>query len=186
MKYESVGVVYCLTGTSDFHGYHWARMSMVHLSSRLLKHSLRFSKNREIIWMWPGIFHSFQPWVCQSKFNICVRCDMAFIEPMHRNKPNITYLLQPWVIFTDAMSINMSKINGNSIVCSTACSFNNKANTKTQHEWPFVRGIHHWLVDSLTKGPVMQKAKCSRSGWWLGAKLQYLQCISNGDTAVLH
>ena len=22
-----------------------------------------------------------------------VRCDMAFIEPMHRNKPNITYLL---------------------------------------------------------------------------------------------
>ena len=30
---------------------------------------------------------------CQLKFNICVRCDMAFIEPMHRNKPNITYLL---------------------------------------------------------------------------------------------
>ena len=30
---------------------------------------------------------------CKSKFNICVRCDMAFIEPMHRNKPNITYLL---------------------------------------------------------------------------------------------
>ena len=30
---------------------------------------------------------------CQSKFNICVRCDMAFIEPLHRNKPNITYLL---------------------------------------------------------------------------------------------
>ena len=27
------------------------------------------------------------------KFNICVRCDMAFIVPMHRNKPNITYLL---------------------------------------------------------------------------------------------
>ena len=31
---------------------------------------------------------------CQSEFNICVRCDMVFIEPMHRNKPNITYLLQ--------------------------------------------------------------------------------------------
>ena len=29
---------------------------------------------------------------CQSKFNICARCDMAFIEPMHRNKPNVTYL----------------------------------------------------------------------------------------------
>ena len=26
--------------------------------------------------------------------HICVRCDMAFIEPMHRNKPNITYLLR--------------------------------------------------------------------------------------------
>ena len=34
--------------------------------------------------------------LCQSKFNICVRCDMAFIEPMHRNKPNITYLLTQW------------------------------------------------------------------------------------------
>ena len=30
--------------------------------------------------------------ICQLKFNICVRCDMAFIEPMHRNKSNITYL----------------------------------------------------------------------------------------------
>ena len=30
---------------------------------------------------------------CQLKFNICVRCHIAFIEPMHRNKPNITYLL---------------------------------------------------------------------------------------------
>ena len=35
---------------------------------------------------------------CQLKFSICVRCDMAFIEPMHRNKPNITYLLTPWCI----------------------------------------------------------------------------------------
>ena len=26
--------------------------------------------------------------------SLCIaRCDMAFIEPMHRNKPNITYLL---------------------------------------------------------------------------------------------
>ena len=30
---------------------------------------------------------------CQLKFNICVRCDMAFIEPMHRENPGITYLL---------------------------------------------------------------------------------------------
>ena len=45
------------------------------------------------------------PAFCQLKFSICVRCDMAFIEPMHRNKPNITYLLtpvpakQPWWIW---------------------------------------------------------------------------------------
>ena len=32
----------------------------------------------------------------QSIFNICVRCNMAFIEPMHHNKPNITYLLSTW------------------------------------------------------------------------------------------
>ena len=23
---------------------------------------------------------------------------MAFIEPMHRNKPNVTYLLSPWIV----------------------------------------------------------------------------------------
>ena len=31
--------------------------------------------------------------MCHLKFSICVRCDIAFIEPMHRNKPNITCLL---------------------------------------------------------------------------------------------
>ena len=40
-----------------------------------------------------GFHHNACLVFCQSKFNICVRCDMAFIEPMHRNKPNITYLL---------------------------------------------------------------------------------------------
>ena len=35
--------------------------------------------------------------ICQLKFNICLRCDMAFIDPMHRNKPNITYLLMNWI-----------------------------------------------------------------------------------------
>ena len=28
----------------------------------------------------------------QLKFHICARSDLAFIEPMHRNKLNITYL----------------------------------------------------------------------------------------------
>ena len=31
--------------------------------------------------------------IFQLKFNICVGCDMAWIiEPMHRNKLNVTYL----------------------------------------------------------------------------------------------
>ena len=34
---------------------------------------------------------------------------------------------------------------------------NNKGNIKTLLYWPFVRGIHRWLVDSPHKGPVMQK-----------------------------
>ena len=29
----------------------------------------------------------------RSLHDLSIRCDMAFIEPMHRNKPNITYLL---------------------------------------------------------------------------------------------
>ena len=32
-------------------------------------------------------------WILRSNLVTFQRCDMAFIEPMHRNKPNITYLL---------------------------------------------------------------------------------------------
>ena len=39
-----------------------------------------------------GFYYNVCLVFCQSKFNICVSCDIAFIEPMHRNKPNITYL----------------------------------------------------------------------------------------------
>ena len=35
---------------------------------------------------------------CLLKFNICVRCDMAFIQPMHHNKPNFTYLLGTYLL----------------------------------------------------------------------------------------
>ena len=76
--------------------------------------------------------------------------------------------------------------------------------------WPFVRGIHWSPVDSPHKGPVMQVLCVSQAGshmslfdgflhgngshgyswfflfWWFSARLQYLLCISNGDTAVLH
>ena len=33
----------------------------------------------------------------------------------------------------------------------------NKGNIKALYYWPFVKGIHHSLVDSLHKGPVMHK-----------------------------
>ena len=33
-----------------------------------------------------------------------------------------------------------------------------QANIKGTYYWPFVKGIHRWPVDSLHKGPVMQKA----------------------------
>ena len=41
------------------------------------------------------MFHSTQPMISTMRHPPMspapVRCDMAFIEPMHRNKPNITY-----------------------------------------------------------------------------------------------
>ena len=50
---------------------------------------------------------------CQLKFNICVRCDMAFIKPMHRNKANITYLLTYLRhIDTDVSSIKWHLVDG--------------------------------------------------------------------------
>ena len=44
---------------------------------------------------------------CQLRFNIYERCDMAFIEPMHRNKTNITYLFQGQL--HDAATSSMEK-----------------------------------------------------------------------------
>ena len=50
----------------------------------------------------------FSPYTCLCFALLCfllcylfplVRCDMAFIEPMYRNKPNITYLLFPLVSY---------------------------------------------------------------------------------------
>ena len=32
-----------------------------------------------------------------------------------------------------------------------------KGNVKAPHHWPFVKGIHRWLVDSPHKAPVMRK-----------------------------
>ena len=52
-------------------------------------------------------------------------------------------------------------------VDSTACSSKQKENNKVLHYWRFVMG--QLLVDSLHKGPVMQKAETS----WCGAVNMY-------------
>ena len=42
-------------------------------------------------------------------FHICVRCDMTFIEPMHRDKPNSSYLLHfmfIWILSTIQYQLN--------------------------------------------------------------------------------
>ena len=33
------------------------------------------------------------------------------------------------------------------------------------HYWPFVRGLHHWPVDSLHKGPIIQTFEHSSGRW---------------------
>ena len=48
-------------------------------------------------------FHHHFISVFHVMFHICVRCDMTFIEPMHRNKPNTSYLLHfnfIWILST--------------------------------------------------------------------------------------
>ena len=41
----------------------------------------------------------------QLKFNICVRCDMAFIEHMHRNNPMQCYLITSIIVVLMIMII---------------------------------------------------------------------------------
>ena len=55
-------------------------------------------------------------------------------------------------------------------------------NTKALHCWPFVRGIHQWLVDSPHKRPVMQK-KVSMS-WCQHFRDMQLACAIFGPTTL--
>ena len=40
-------------------------------------------------------------------------------------------------------------------------------------------------LEQLFHAKTWQSALCESRNWWLSARLQYLQCISNGDAAVL-
>ena len=41
------------------------------------------------------------------------------------------------------------------------------------------------ILQSCTKSSKLQKTAVF-TNWWLSARMQYPQCISSGDTAVLH
>ena len=55
------------------------------------------------------------------------------------------------------MSVMAYQITGILIVCSTICSGTDHRKYQSSRSLTFVRGIHQWPVDSLHKGPVMQK-----------------------------
>ena len=88
----------------------------------------------------------------------CVRCDMAFIEPTHPNRTNITYC----------------QITGKSIVCSTAV----QVNSKTLIRWP---------MDSSDKWPVVRKKHVMTSSWGICPSIQALgnHDFDNGVTGLV-
>ena len=51
-----------------------------------------------------------------------------------------------------------SQITSKSTVYLIICSGQHQANIKTQLNWPFVRGIYWWPVNSPHKGPVTRKS----------------------------
>ena len=52
-------------------------------------------------------------------FSLWSRCDMAFIEPMHYNEPNITYLLAFVLVFTHYPSLNHYYSSQKTFILST-------------------------------------------------------------------
>ena len=55
------------------------------------------------------------------------------------------------------MSTMASQITSVTFVYSTDCSGADQINIKALGQWPFMRGIHQWLVNSSPKGPVTRK-----------------------------
>ena len=85
-----------------------------------------------------------QPWCWLSKL------EEYFIS----GRKKLNYLSR----YSDViMSTEASPFTGASIVYLTVFHAEIKENMKAPHYWPFVRGIHRWLVDSPHKGPVTRK-----------------------------
>ena len=53
------------------------------------------------------------------------------------------------------VSAMLSQIAGVLIICSTVCSGAHQRKCHSSASLAIVRGLHHWLVDSPHKGPVM-------------------------------
>ena len=67
---------------------------------------------------------------------------------------NIRTIWQSYPLQWRHMSLMASVITGEITVCSTVCSGVHQRIIEAPCHWPFVRGIHPWLVDSPHKGPV--------------------------------
>ena len=66
--------------------------------------------------------------------------------------------------YSDIAWVVVSLITGNLTLCPTVLQANIKENIKVPYYWPFVRGIHHWLVDSP------HKRTTSNGSWCIGIK----------------
>ena len=87
---------------------------------------------------------------CQSKFNICVRCDMAFIEPMHRNKPNITYCFTFYHLL-QTMEVIMASAELND---GLVCPLRTHSLPSGTHEYdPKWRNVIEQMHDHKTRRP---------------------------------
>ena len=97
-------VPWCMSG-SPTSGFFWSRWR-----GKRSRHSRRMRKSQfyvsgktpvalQFLWIWVIMIwldYNICLVLCQLKLNICVRCDIAFVGPMHRIKPNIIYLLN-WI-----------------------------------------------------------------------------------------
>ena len=115
---------------------------------------------------------SVKRWPFCSGLNMLIISNMVFIDIFHMiyflnyiafklpiqqddRKKWFTEKLPPMHYNDYHMRVMESQISCNLTVCSTTYSGVEQRNIKAPNYWPFVSGIHQWLVDSTHKGPVM-------------------------------
>ena len=86
------------------------------------------------------------------------RWNIASIYLLFATQPSRAVLVGPIFHYNDViMSAMASQITGVSIVCSIFCSGADQRKHQSSASLAFVRGIHHWPVNSPHKGPVTRK-----------------------------